>query len=104
MVLYLTLISNGRWLAGGAAAVLAVGAVIVTHHISTYALIAFLVIWARRLAAVPITPADGSRAGLAGDHLDRRSARLVAARGPSDGRLPGRQVHRHAGPGRTAPW
>lgn len=45
VVLYLMVVSNGSWAKGGAAALLVVGAIIVTHHVTTYALIAFLTLW-----------------------------------------------------------
>lgn len=45
LALYLTAVSNGRWLAGAAGAVVVAAASIVTHHVTTYALIAFLVTW-----------------------------------------------------------
>jgi len=45
VVMYLIALSDGRWSSGAAAAVIPIAGVIVTHHISTYALIAFLVTW-----------------------------------------------------------
>jgi hypothetical protein len=45
LALYLTAESKGAWMAGAAGAVLVAAACIVTHHVTTYALIAFLVTW-----------------------------------------------------------
>jgi hypothetical protein len=45
IALYLAAASEGRWRNGGAAALLAAAAVIASHHITTYNLIGFLVIW-----------------------------------------------------------
>ncbi len=55
IALYLTAVSGGRWMSGGAAALLAAGAVIATHHVTTYSLIGFLVIWTVtwRLVGIP---------------------------------------------------
>ncbi|MBA2720930.1 MAG: hypothetical protein H0U52_17065 [Chloroflexi bacterium] len=43
--LHLILASGGRWRSGTAAALVLVAAVIVTHHVSTYAMVAFLMLW-----------------------------------------------------------
>jgi len=45
IVMYLIAYSAGRWSKGAAAAAIPIAGVIVTHHISTYALIAFLITW-----------------------------------------------------------
>jgi hypothetical protein len=45
IALYLTAISGGSWRRGALAAIMTAAAVIATHHITTYNLIGFLVIW-----------------------------------------------------------
>jgi hypothetical protein len=62
IALYLTAVSDGRWSSGGAAALMAAAAVIASHHITTYNLIGFLVIWTvtwRLLGTVKDAPGPG---------------------------------------------
>ena len=78
--------------------VLAIGAVVVTHHVTALALSACLVVWAV-VGTILGLRGRPRRTGRPGHHRGHRHGRLDAVRGVRHGRLPGAGPGRRRGPG-----